>query len=342
MQAQTHINIHTHTQTHTQTHTHTHAHKHKHTHTHTHTHTELYGKQRLLLGNGVGGINYGQLKHNLDLANAKVMQLEEDDCEGDLAAEIASAKVNVAKAKKEMSNKTTSQKPLDLVQQRIAQAPGPFVRALQRWEKKCAITHEFYHGGSFNGNTCQVVLLKISSLLLALSPLLVLAPDVGVQTTLVGDGVWVQTEVIRWNKLVSLEELYSANRPLCAHEVQLFDGRATDFGMWLPTTFPKESLPPKFHILVCEMPYYAKLMAKHGQSIGKGNEQSIEGVHVKYNKQADMHRNSKCRRRKLTRMHRSRSATTHSKLQSQAGVGKKRKFADPERAHQRDVKAQER
>jgi hypothetical protein len=70
------------------------------------------------------------------------------------------------------------------------------------------------------------------------------------------------------------------------------------------------------------------------------NEQSIEGLHVRYNKQAQRHRNQRDKRRKLQRMVRGCQATTHASLQSHAGTAKRRKFSNPVRALRRDINAQ--
>ena len=174
------------------------------------------------------------------------------------------------------------------------------------------IKHEFYHGGSFNGNTCQEVLRGRDTLADVLAPVLVVKPltDRSESGVWVGSAARAQQEAMRWNKFASCETLYSANRPLCRHEVALLEARCNDLGMWVPVTFPTESLPPKFHMVVSEMPRYARAMATKGISPGRGNEQSIEGVHVKYNKEHRNHARCGDNARRLSRMHAVRTAKT--------------------------------
>ncbi len=118
---------------------------------------------------------------------------------------------------------------------------------------------------------------------------------------MIGDSQWLSKQILRWNKFASLESLYSACRPLCKHEVATFELRAADFGCFLPRTFPSENLNPKFHMLVIEMPRYMNLMASSGISMGMGNEQSIETIHVKFNKEVLRMRNAKSKGEKLRR-----------------------------------------
>jgi hypothetical protein len=165
-----------------------------------------------------------------------------------------------------------------------------------------------------------------------------------------GSVKWLQKEVLRWynilndsylsirilitslifrNKFASCEELYSACRPLCTHEIALLEARCTDFGMFLPTTFPLENLNPKFHVLVCEMHRHAKLMASAGISPGMGNEQSIEAIHVKFNMLQQRMRSAKTTGLKLQQMMNAQHIAGSAAIKSEAHdpVSRKRKVS---------------
>ena len=74
--------------------------------------------------------------------------------------------------------------------------------------------------------------------------------------------------------------LYSANRELCRHEVELLALRCASFGCWVPMNFPDESLSRKFHLLVVDVPRQARRL----QTVGMITEQTIESIHPYINK----------------------------------------------------------
>ena len=249
----------------------------------------------------------------------------------------------LTKESKQITARSKSHDTESAILATIEALPGPFTRALKRWEKDHNIWHEFYHGGSFNGNTCQVILKNRISMLQSLQPILVQSTE---EIPLwFGDNVWLEKELLRWNKFASLEELYSANRPLCEHEIRLLECRAVDFGFFLPRAFKTELLSHKFHIFVAEMHHYAKLKGAKGLSPGMGmhqtrshpllsnphelfagNEQSIEAIHVKYNKEARRFRQAKTAALRLKRM----VASMHTK--SNAGSKHRNPCPRPPRA----------
>jgi hypothetical protein len=156
----------------------------------------------------------------------------------------------------------------------IDSLPGPFMRSMHAFEKAHHIEHEFYHGGAFNGNTCQKVLKSREAMLEALQPKKLRRANCPL--VVFGDVDWLQKQLFWCNKFASVEELYSASRPLCKHEIALLEARATDLGMYGPLSFKHDSLLHKFHMVTCEMHRHVKLMASEGISPGMANEQSIE------------------------------------------------------------------
>ena len=99
-----------------------------------------------------------------------------------------------------------------------------------------------------------------------------------------GDELQKQKFVLLFNKFTALVQLFTANRPLCMHEVTLLEKRCTDFAFWFPEAFPSHTLPPKHHILVCHMHTFARDMEEMGYSVGQINEQCIESFHTIMNK----------------------------------------------------------
>ena len=75
-------------------------------------------------------------------------------------------------------------------------------------------------------------------------------------------------------------ELFSANRRLCKHEVELLAFRCYQFGSWFPTNFPEVNLIRKFHVLTLHVPEKARLH----WTVGMEAEQGIESVHPYVNK----------------------------------------------------------
>ena len=75
-------------------------------------------------------------------------------------------------------------------------------------------------------------------------------------------------------------ELFSANHPLCKHEVELIAFRCYQFGSWFPTNFPEANLIRKFHVLTFHVPEKARLH----WTVGMETEQGIESVHPFVNK----------------------------------------------------------
>lgn len=80
------------------------------------------------------------------------------------------AKEEVKKRKAALAERAEKNKEEADIHKSIHAAPGPFRRALLRYEKENHVKHEFYHGGSFNGNTCQLVLKSREALFEAMQP----------------------------------------------------------------------------------------------------------------------------------------------------------------------------
>ena len=75
-------------------------------------------------------------------------------------------------------------------------------------------------------------------------------------------------------------ELFSANCPLCKHEVELLAFRCYQFGSWFPTNFPEANVICKFHVPT----FHVSKKARLHWTVGMEAEQEIESVHPFVNK----------------------------------------------------------
>ena len=70
-------------------------------------------------------------------------------------------------------------------------------------------------------------------------------------------------------------DLYTANRVLCRHEVELLAIRCSSLGAWFPVNFPESNLRRKFHLLTVDVPKQARRI----KTVGMLTEQTIESIH---------------------------------------------------------------
>ena len=73
----------------------------------------------------------------------------------------------------------------------------------------------------------------------------------------------------------SCYDLYTANRVLCKHEVEMLALRCSSFGCWFPVNFPEQNLRRKFHLLTVGIPKQARRI----RTVGMITEQTIETIH---------------------------------------------------------------
>ena len=86
----------------------------------------------------------------------------------------------------------------------------------------------------------------------------------------------VQVKIITLlTKFKQCYDLYTANRVLCRHEVELLALRCASWGCWFPVNFPEENLKRKFHLLTVCVPKQARRL----RTIGMITEQTIEAIH---------------------------------------------------------------
>jgi hypothetical protein len=125
----------------------------------------------------------------------------------------AAAEFDLKKSKEKLNTKMLEKSEEVAVQRRIDLAVGPHQRQIKRWAKKFFIKFEAFHGGAFCGNTCQDVLRSRLELVRCLMPIAMLDEGVGAESagskvTWVGCSEFVDANVLRWNKLASMEVLW--------------------------------------------------------------------------------------------------------------------------------------
>ena len=133
-------------------------------------------------------------------------------------------------------------------------------------------------GGKFVGNDCVKLLKHAKHIMAALKPRQIKIAN-GTYT-IFGTHNKAQLYYTLLHKLYQLYQLFSAARPLCMHEIDIFDKRATTFAIWFARCFPTQSHTPKMHIVTYHMPILAKIY----KTIGMFAEQSAESIHPVYNK----------------------------------------------------------
>ena len=157
---------------------------------------------------------------------------------------------------------------------------GPFKERLDKLLDSLRLKRAAYHSGALIGPDVKKLVTKgnISKFGEVFRPI-----ELKVYSK---DGALEESHVLGLNatrvKIVTLltkfrlcYELYTANRSLCRHEVEMLALRCVSFGNWFPVNFPHENLKRKFHLLTVDVPKQARRM----KTIGMITEQTIESIH---------------------------------------------------------------
>jgi hypothetical protein len=164
------------------------------------------------------------------------------------------------------------QSELTALDETIQLQMGPFRGAFNALVKALNINRQSYHGGSLIGNDCDKVLRhwrEFGMLLRAID-----LKKTNGRIVRCGDDRAAQRFTTLFHKLYQCYQLYSVARPLCCHELCALELRCASLGNWFPCAFPKESLPPKFHLLTKHIPIFAR----RWQTVGLASEQSVESM----------------------------------------------------------------
>lgn len=157
---------------------------------------------------------------------------------------------------------TTLRGDLDKVYVEATDKRGAIEQELNRvLEQQLHVKRQAYHSQCFVGNDCKKILDKRDLLLNVL-------PEGPVKSKYRG----------LFGRLGGIVDLFVA-RFLTDDEVNALCMRCWDLGHWYPKNFPKQTIPPKLHILVCHVPE----CAIRWRSIGLFSEHGLEALHAEVN-----------------------------------------------------------
>jgi hypothetical protein len=162
-------------------------------------------------------------------------------------------------------------------------ANGPFRRAIEALLSGLGIERQPQFGGSFNGNACHKILKNGRAFGALLGPTEFRRPNAPLVK--IGSNKLAERYGVLFSKLRDCHVLYSAARWLCPHELLALWHRCASIGNWFPHRFPKQSLPPKFHLLTRHMP----LFAEKWRSVGLASEQAVESSNRIFNRLQTTH-----------------------------------------------------
>ena len=163
------------------------------------------------------------------------------------------------------------EKELESLEPRILASLGPFCTGIEVLMKSLHIKRQSFHRGALNGNDCHRILVNRRLFASLLRPTKFTQLSNGTSESF-GSHSTAQLFATLFEKLYHCDQLYSAARPLCAHEMRALELRCASFGNWFPHRFPAAPIKPKFHLLTKHVP----LFAARWQTVGLGSEQAIE------------------------------------------------------------------
>ena len=162
-------------------------------------------------------------------------------------------------------------------------ANGPFRQAIEALLSGLGIERQPQFGGSFNGNACHKILKNGRAFGALLRPTEFRSPNA--PPVKIGSNELAERYGVLFSKLRQCHVLYSAARWLCPHELLALWHRCASIGNWFPRRFPKQSLPPKFHLLTRHMPVFAEKW----RSVGLASEQAVESSNRIFNRLQTTH-----------------------------------------------------
>ena len=182
-------------------------------------------------------------------------------CEGEVngAGDVIRNQVQKIKEKKKLVKKAKDdynkqKQELDRVYEQVRETMGPKERELNEvLENQLKVKRQAYHSQCFVGNHCRIILEKYEALVNVIS----------------GHDKHDMYHLL-FSKLCGILLPYSHSNFLTQEEVDTLVDRCYDFGVWFPTNFVDQTIPPKFHMIVCALPkcaqtwYATGLLSEHG------------------------------------------------------------------------------
>ena len=174
----------------------------------------------------------------------------------ELKRDVKEVEVRIKSTEKEVA--TVDKLQLE-IQEATCKVKGPFKERFDAVIDELRLKRAAYHSGAFVGSDINKVfkLKNIPKFGHIFKPLTILGVSFSSCTLRVKITCLL-------NKFRLCYNLYTANRPLCKHEVELLVLRCCSFGSWFPVNFPNESLKRKFHLLTVEVPRQARRLCSVG------------------------------------------------------------------------------
>jgi len=153
---------------------------------------------------------------------------------------------------------------LDKVYQQIIKERGPYERELNRvLEDDLKVKRQSYHSQCFVGNHCKIMLQKYEALV-----------------NVIRDHV----DYLKYESLFSqIRDILIPPSPdagfFSQDQVSALVDKCYSFGVWFPTNFVNETIPPKLHMIVCALPKCVQTW----YSLGLLSEHGLEGIHAQCN-----------------------------------------------------------
>ena len=186
-----------------------------------------------------------------------------------------------AEKKKYEHQLTQQEKKLSKVAEDLEKIKGPFKTRLDNLLDSLKLQRTAYHSGALVGPDVKKLVTKanIQKIGEVFRPITMKRADLdetGDQTVLVFGSHKLRVKMITLlTKFKQCYDLYTANRTLCRHEVELLAIRCSSYGCWFPVNFPEENLRRKFHLLTVDVPKQARRL----KTVGMITEQTIESIH---------------------------------------------------------------
>ncbi|XP_072044374.1 uncharacterized protein [Amphiura filiformis] len=167
-----------------------------------------------------------------------------------------------------------SESKLDKVMAELQKVKGPFKTKLDGLLDSLKLKRAAYHSGALIGPDVKKLVTKqnIPKFGEVFTPMMFKKDG---KYHLFGNRTVKGKVTTLLTKFKSCYDLYTANRSLCRHEVELLVLRCASFGCWFPVNFPEQNLKRKFHLLTVDVPKQARRM----KTVGMITEQTIESIH---------------------------------------------------------------
>ena len=162
------------------------------------------------------------------------------------------------------------EKKLDKVLEELEKVKGPFKTRFDEVLANMKLKRAAYHSGALIGPDVKKLTLwkNIRELGKVFKPFKTSGQVFGDQQ--------VKVRIITLlRKFKQCYDLYTANRVLCKHEVEMLALRCASLGCWFPVTYPAANLKRKFHLLTVDVPKQARRL----KTVGLITEQTIEAIH---------------------------------------------------------------